>query len=419
MERIIESARYQTAQPITTTHETTKSVNDLFNSRKPASHAGNQPNGTVLVIGASGRAAAMSCVRAGLVPTVVDFFADQDTRSIADVHRIRSYHDLLEKCNFPACHYVLFTGAIEHQKAVVERFLNRHKPLGNPLTGSFAIADPLHLFQWAQANHVNMPQTQKEIPRSQGRWLSKRVHSSGGIGIVEFEEEITKQPEDRFFQEFIGGTAVSVVARADNKNAVVLGCTHQLTGLEDFGAAGFKYCGSIGPTNLSETMNSEIARITNSLAKDFELNGVFGIDFVINQDSIWLIEVNPRYPASLEVLEIHSGTSMLLSTLTPISTSKRVLGKAIIYWNRERHLNWRGSEDWLLLVDLFYQEDLLELIETKIVIADVPNVGTKIKDGHPVLTVYATGSDTEQCTRSLVAKARVIFAYLESTLPID
>ena len=361
----------------------------------------------------------MSCERAGLVPTVVDFFADHDTRSIANVHRIRSYHDLLENLNFPECHYVLFTGAMEHQKAVVERFLSRHKPLGNPLAGSFAIANPLHLFQWAEANHVNMPQTQIEIPRSQGRWLSKRIHSSGGIGIVEFKADFKKQPRDRFFQEFVGATAISVVAHADDKSAVVLGCTHQLTGLENFGASGFKYCGSIGPAKLPETMFREIARITNSLTKDFDLNGVFGIDFVINQDSIWLIEVNPRYPASLEILEIHSGMSLLFGAKTQLSTSKHVLGKAIIYWNREHHLLWRGSEDWLHLGDLFCQENLLELIEAQIVIADVPNIGTTIKDGHPVLTVYATGSDKEQCTQSLVAKAKVIFGYLESTLPID
>ena len=41
------------------------------------------------------------------------------------------------------------------------------------------------------------------------------------------------------------------------------------------------------------------------------LNGLIGLDFRLSGDQFWLTEVNPRYTASVEVLELASGRSVL------------------------------------------------------------------------------------------------------------
>ena len=45
---------------------------------------------TVLIIGASTRAAAFSALRAGLTPRCLDYFADRDLAAICTVDRVES-----------------------------------------------------------------------------------------------------------------------------------------------------------------------------------------------------------------------------------------------------------------------------------------------------------------------------------------
>ena len=39
------------------------------------------------------------------------------------------------------------------------------------------------------------------------------------------------------------------------------------------------------------------------LAAEFDLVGLFGVDFIDDGEQLWPIEINPRYTASVEILE--------------------------------------------------------------------------------------------------------------------
>ena len=43
------------------------------------------------------------------------------------------------------------------------------------------------------------------------------------------------------------------------------------------------------------------------LADRFELSGLFGVDFILDGDQVWTLEVNPRYTASVEIVERATG----------------------------------------------------------------------------------------------------------------
>ena len=65
----------------------------------------------------------------------------------------------------------------------------------------------------------------------------------------------------------------------------------------------FNYCGNIGPITLPVPVRNILQGIGDTLAVKAGLRGVFGIDFILEGKTPVPVEVNPRYTASVEVLE--------------------------------------------------------------------------------------------------------------------
>ena len=59
-----------------------------------------------------------------------------------------------------------------------------------------------------------------------------------------------------------------------------------------------------------------------------ELRGVFGVDFILHDGSPCVVEVNPRYPASVEVLE-HATGKAVFCPQTDAAGPPGLIGKAI------------------------------------------------------------------------------------------
>ena len=54
-------------------------------------------------------------------------------------------------------------------------------------------------------------------------------------------------------------------------------------------------------------MRAVLDKLGTVLAQAFRLVGLFGVDGVLDAERFWPVEVNPRYTASVEVLEGATG----------------------------------------------------------------------------------------------------------------
>ena len=90
----------------------------------------------------------------------------------------------------------------------------------------------------------------------------------------------------------------------------MLAATRQLIGEDWTAARGFRYAGSIGPLVLDKPVHAVWQHVGSTLAAAYGLVGLFGVDAIVDGDRVWPVEVNPRYPASTEIveqaLEIHA-----------------------------------------------------------------------------------------------------------------
>jgi predicted ATP-grasp superfamily ATP-dependent carboligase len=266
---------------------------------------------------------------------------------------------------------------------------------------------------------------------SPDRWLVKPRASGGGHGI-EWWSPGNPVPAGSHVEPFIDGEPGSIVFVAAGRAIVPLGLTRQLVGDAAFGATGFRYCGSIlhvipsaardrlgvipsaardrdpPDRGLSQLFDSAL-HVARGVVTEFDLVGVNCIDFIARDGIAMPIEINPRWSASMELVERAHGVSVFgvhaaacaaseLPTfdLTRGDTDTAVTGKAIVF---ARH-------------DVICGDTAAWLGDTTV--RDVPHPGEHIPAGRPVCTVFASSRDADSCHAALIARANRLYETLES-----
>lgn len=359
----------------------------------------------ILIVGASARAAAFSAARAGYAPYWLDLYGDADLRERfpgmaldpGDYPR-----GLVEAAGRLPPMPFMVTGAMENHLAVLDALAAARPLLGNDPAICRAVRDPFALQQCLSAAGLSAPAVGL-APAKDGNWLCKPLRSAGGQDITVYEGS-GAVPPGCYLQEYIQGQHVSAVFVGDGQRAWLAGVTRQLVGKAAFHASPFAYCGSLGPIALGEAEAWQWRTIGDAVAGTFGLRGLFGVDAVQRDESIYPVEINPRYTASVEVIE--AGTGLFL-----IEHHVRACGGG----GREpaaRRQDCFGKCHLFAPARLSIDIDLLTLpmpceIDA-VTLADVPPPGTVIDTGRPVLTLLAGGRDQRECLHLLTEGAAAI-----------
>ncbi len=365
-----------------------------------------------------------SAVRAGFEVTSVDAFADLDQPSTArcvsllkDVggawHPARAARAMASE----RVDAVVYASNVENHPRAVAALSKGRTLWGNPPDTLRRSRDPEAVRDAFRAADIPAPDTFVHAPEehlragaldgSSGRsWILKPVRSGGGQRVRRWQGG--RVPRTHYAQAFVEGWPGSVVFVAAGGRAVVLGVTRQLVGAPAFGAAGFRYCGSLlYAPGVEDARWVEQANLLANVAADaFGLVGAGGVDFIAGRDVVHPIEVNPRWTASLELVErargvsvfgLHAdacrhGTLPAIDGLAPVGPL--VYGKAIVF---ARHDVTAGdTRPWL-------HDDS---------VGDVPQPGTRIAAGQPVCTVFAARADAEACRAALEQRAHLVYLQL-------
>jgi predicted ATP-grasp superfamily ATP-dependent carboligase len=373
---------------------------------------------SLLILGASARAAAHSAVRAGLQPVCANMFHDQDLAAVSQVFCVERYPSGLPEIarEVPNCPW-MYVGALENRPQIIAE-ISAHRPLwGNPHDVVRAVRDPFTVHSVLSQAGLDVPKvcSSAEPPALDGRWLLKPINGAAGRGICVWNRAAQSSltlKEPCYFQRFRSGTSLSALFLAMQDETVLIGISRQLIGESWLGAAPFGYCGSIGPIEPDEELKHNVQQIGNVLATEFRLRGLFGVDLVFDGKRVWPVEINPRYTASVELfelageislLELHAKACAEFETKCDTSdtvavprqcrkelcTTLRIVGKAILFADQD-----------------FIAPNLLEFSQNHSpdplpLLADIPPTGSEILSSHPICTVFATAPSEKECTKNL------------------
>ena len=374
---------------------------------------------TLLILGASARAAAQSARRAGFAPVCGDLFADVDLRDGALVTAVADFPSGLEDVARRAPPGVwMYTGGLENHPVLVERIAATRPLLGNPASVLRRIRDPIQTSDTLRRAGLDVPECRVTAPelfpdglgRPSHGWLHKGRRSSGGNQVhvwraTDPRATDPQAPGDRgyYFQQWIEGPSCGAVYVAARGEARLLGVTEQLLAGGDAGENRFRYAGSVGPLRLSPPVRATFEQIGQALAGAFGLIGLFGVDAIVAGERVWPVEVNPRYPASAEILDWASESSAVgrhmvacLEGELPAPAEPaddRWYGKRIHFARRDSVASPEFCE----------KLRLLNVGRSWPAVADIPAPATQFRTGQPVATVLAEGASREIVLQRLAA----------------
>jgi predicted ATP-grasp superfamily ATP-dependent carboligase len=266
----------------------------------------------VLIAAAACRALAASAVRAGYRPLVADYFGDQDTVATAGAH-VRLENGLthgMQDTEVMSALNELATGSspigvvwgtgFEDRPEILEQITQRWKLLGNP-PGKVATAkDPIVVEEICDRCGIPHPEVSLDRPASLTGWLVKRRGGAGGSHVRPADGPSVGDAAI-YFQRRHNGTAVSALVLADGRRASILGLSSQWTSPTI--DRPFRYGGAAQPAMIGQEMAGLIGNAAVRVTSTLGLIGLNSIDFLIDDTAFWLLEINPRPGATVDLFE--------------------------------------------------------------------------------------------------------------------
>ncbi|MGQ9642064.1 MAG: ATP-grasp domain-containing protein [Candidatus Bathycorpusculaceae bacterium] len=307
---------------------------------------------TVMTIGFNARPIACLAKQLGLRVVAVDYWGDLDITNCADRlltvlqqkpgKQIDSTFDkpfsellvdLAEKATdqFGEVDFILVGSGLDDRPDLWARLRRIAPVLGNTPEKLETIRNPSTLFTIARRLGINCPKTEKAKSPKEAFEIAKEMDSpvvlkpisgSGGFRI-RFggnPEEVKKHFRDVagesgevWVQEYVRGVDASSSIIGNGRECVVVSVNEQLVGMGLLGVSTpFGYCGNIVPLKASKRVIKRVREVSYALGKKLGLIGSNGFDFVIGSNKEpYLMEVNPRFQATLECIQYVTGLNLI------------------------------------------------------------------------------------------------------------
>ncbi|QDU79601.1 ATP-grasp domain protein [Polystyrenella longa] len=386
-----------------------------------ASNSGLKP---ILIAGCSVRAAVWSARSVQIACIAADQFGDVDLRAsgVAWLPLSSDYHELPEYVQQLDLSGWCYTGGLENHPELL-RQCERSAPLFGVRSYSVErLRDPILLSRVVEPTGIHVPETRLMTGKApDGDWLLKPWRSGGGQRIRQADRagaQTGTGGESFYLQRRVRGVPYSVSFLARNGKGEILGAVRQFiaTSSEIQVSRGirlqfpFLFCGGV-TCEVGEVASPDVLQdLVDRLVQEFELVGLCGIDLIKTDTSrTCLLEVNPRYTATMELLERRSGTRFLPqhfaacqgkeATIPAFSATKdsvrpMYVAKQVLYTPTGLTIGEEG------LVSLL-GGSFLQASDAEIILADQPAPGSVLQAGWPICSLISLGRTEEQCLRTL------------------
>lgn len=265
-----------------------------------------------VIIGLSVRPLAVSAVKAGIGVYAIDCFADLDVDANSIRSEIAVWDEIgleaesllagIEKCDPEIQLPVIYGGGLEHTPNVLRQISRNRRLLGNSAETVRRVCDPEIFFAGLAMLGVPHPATQFNPPVDDKSWLVKTIGGSGGTHIERYSDQ--SSASQYYFQRHIQGKTISATVLAGDHGNQIVGISEQWCSEVDEDRP-FTYGGavSIDSQQILKSSLISIKQHINDVISHFSLRGLLSFDMIVDGDSWYLLEVNPRPGFTFELHE--------------------------------------------------------------------------------------------------------------------
>lgn len=245
-----------------------------------------------------------------------------------------------------------------------------------------------------------------EINRSypETKFILKPVHGSGGydINILDNDMDIEFNGKKFMLQEYVSGINVSSSLLASENDAKTVINSRLLT-MNDFEKNNsFLYVGNILPlTDKSimanvkdiDRLNETMKATSENLAQKFNLIGSNGVDYIFNENGLYVIEINPRIQGTFECVEKSLGINMLDAHIKACQGEIVDIPKAKYY-----------SYKKIIYSPTRMKYEKIDLNN----IYDLPHIGSITEKSEPLLTIIDKDRDFEKLYEKVESSSKKV-----------
>jgi uncharacterized protein len=296
----------------------------------------------ILIVAVSARMLAELAVRDGHEVVALDRFGDVDLRAVAPGRTAADNERLTRLAERTPAAAVVYGAGFENRPDLVRRLAAGRELLGTPADRLGALRDPWTLAAAVRDAGARMPETRRPVDRppvADGTgWLRKPRAGGGGRGIRRWAGGRLRGSE--ILQRRIDGLSCSAVAVADGRRATLLQITEQLHD------TGYRWAGNAVPPRLPATERDELHgrldAVVQAVADRLGVRGAFGVDAIWDGRVAWIVEVNPRPTASLELCgpgaftaHVEGARGVSLPTLQDLPAAGCAKVKLVLFADRD------------------------------------------------------------------------------------
>lgn len=364
-----------------------------------------------IALGLSARSIAQALVDCGWRVLACDLFLDADTRAIAaDVERApgkladgidigclgSALADFAGRNGAAGCP-LLYGSGFEDRPDGLAELAQRFRLVGNTPDAVRAVKDPLFFASMLKELAIPHPDIATFAPVDPAGWLVKRVGGSGGTHVRP-SGPIVETCQGTYWQRMLKGRPISLSFVHSEEGFLPLGFGEQWT--DPIDSAPYRFGGAVRLPELETDMGLRLLEWAQVAARRFGLRGLNGADFIVdNNEEAWLLEINPRPGATLDLFSRGAGN--------PMAAHLRAFG---LEAKAEA-----GTRDGASALQVLYAKSRIEVPFNPPWpdwITDRPMAGTRISPGEPLCTVHARGAtrdDTMALLRQRAVDARRLF----------
>ncbi|WP_406533640.1 ATP-grasp domain-containing protein [Methanobrevibacter sp.] len=236
------------------------------------------------------------------------------------------------------------------------------------------------------------------------QFILKPMQGSGGYGVKLLDNDCHIEFSEKKFilQEYVNGINLSSSVLATKSDAKTI-INSRLLNENDFEKNNsFVYVGNILPLTRESIMANvkdidailgEMKSTAEGLARKFNLVGSNGVDYILNENGLYVIEINPRLQGTFECVEKSLGINMLEAHINACKGEMIEIPKPQYYSYKKIIYSPTRMKYEKIDLDNIY---------------DLPHIGSITEKGEPLLTIIDKDKDFKKLCRKVELSSQIV-----------
>ncbi len=355
----------------------------------------------IIIAAISSRPYVQAAVEAGFEVIAIDAFCDLDTQKLAkQTFKVDTHNGSFQAEDFSKvlmqidCKDVLgmtIGAGFEAVPTLLEALKSADVPaIFNAPCVMGAVKNPMTFFEFLTEIDAPFPPTQLSRPTNTTGWLKKQIGGAGGAHIKPALPLDIVETNPIYYQQKINAESYGCLFLADGQQAQLLGFHQQWCAPS--ATQPYRFGGMLGHAEIAEETTQKIESYVQAITHKFCLRGLNSLDFLLNNNEIQLLEINPRLSASLQLYQAKKGHLFAAHVQACLNqpvdwpiVDQQSRAMQIVYANKTVQVP--QNMDWLDWV------------------CDIPQPNSEIAEGQPICTVLAQARTAKLAKKKLLQRA--------------